>query len=450
MEATHLAVIFARLQFYITIAFHFLWPPMTIGLGWLIFWMIHKYRKTGDEMYQVMAKFWLGVFTLGFAVGVATGLTMEFQFGTNWSEYSRFVGDIFGSILAAEVITAFFLESTFLGILVFGWKKLSTRALWFASLMVASGSTLSAFWILAANSWQQTPAGYKILNGRPVLDSFWTALFNHTTIDRFLHTIGGAILTGAFVMLSISAWFLLKKRHVEFAKRSFKMAVYVAFVFVFLQLIFGHYQAITVWKNQPIKLASYEGLFETRSEAPFLIFGIPDSKNEKMLFDIAVPGLMSWLLTMDSSTVVKGIKDFPKDERPPLLPTFAGFHLMVGMWFLMVAGALLGVVLLFFNRLENATLYLKLMMFSFLLPTLSNQFGWIATEVGRQPWVVWGMLRTKDAVSITVPWYQVLLTLLMFIGVYTLLFYAFWILLKKKMEIGPDPLESDLEKEVPA
>ncbi|MBU1707440.1 cytochrome ubiquinol oxidase subunit I, partial [bacterium] len=239
-------VLLSRIQFALTIGFHFIFPPLTIGLSWLIFWIMTKYKKTGEDIYRKMARFWIKVFTLSFAIGVATGIVMEFQFGTNWSEYSRFVGDIFGAPLAAEGIFAFFLESSFLALLVLGWNRLSVKVHWFSSLMVAFGSTLSALWIIIANSWQQTPAGFEIVDGRAVLTNFWAAAFNPSTIPRYLHTVDAALISGAFFMMGLSAWFLLKGRHMEFAKRSLKLGLIVAFVTSALELGLGHYHAVQV------------------------------------------------------------------------------------------------------------------------------------------------------------------------------------------------------------
>ncbi len=327
-------VLLSRLQFAITIGFHFIFAPLTIGLGWLIFWMMTRYWRSGEERFRHMARFWLNIFALSFAVGVATGITMEFQFGTNWAAYSRFVGDIFGAPLAAETISSFFLESFFLGLLLFGWDRVSRNVHWFSALMVAVGATLSAFWILIANSWMQTPAGYRLnpLTHRAELTNFWAAMFNPSTLPRVLHTVDGAIMTGAFFMLGISAWLLLKKRSVDAARYSFRLALIVAFISSLAQLGTGHYHAIQVTFTQPEKLASIEGLFTTQRYAPLLLFGIPDAREEKTHFAVRIPGLLSFLATGRFDSEIKGLKAFPKQDWPPLLLTFAPFHLMVLDW----------------------------------------------------------------------------------------------------------------------
>ncbi|MFC1853318.1 cytochrome ubiquinol oxidase subunit I [candidate division CSSED10-310 bacterium] len=441
-------LILARLQFYFTIGFHYIFPPMTIGLAWIIFYIMTRYKNTGDKLYESMAKFWINIFALGFVVGVATGIPLEFQFGTNWSEYSRYVGDIFGAPLAAEGVLAFFLESTFLGLLVFGWKRLSVKTHWISSLMVAIGSTLSAFWIIVANSWQQTPAGYKIENGRAVLTDFWAAVFNPSTLERYFHVMGGALATGAFVMLSISAYYLIKKQHQEFAQKSFKIALVVAFIASWGQLFIGHFHGIQVWKTQPLKLAAFEGHFETQANAPFLIFGIPNAAAERTDFAIRIPSVLSIAVAGSTDTVVKGLKDFPRDEWPPLLITFASFHSMVGLGMLMIGLTTLGLILWRMDKLFNYKLILYAFIPGFLYPTFANHFGWVATEVGRQPWIVYGLLKTSQGVSVVVPAYQIALSLLIFIGIYGLLGYTFFFLLFRKIKKGPEPITALQAEEV--
>ncbi|MCP4374970.1 MAG: cytochrome ubiquinol oxidase subunit I, partial [bacterium] len=273
-------VLLSRIKFAMTAGFHFIFPPITIGLAWILVWMFWRYYKSNDELYGQMARFWLKIFGVTFAVGVATGITLEFQFGTNWADYSRFVGDIFGAPLAAEGIFAFFLESTFVGVLLFGWKRISKKAMWFASLMVAVGATLSAFWIIVANSWMQTPAGYEIIDGRAQLNDFFAAVFNPSTMPRYLHTVNAALITGGMFVLGISAWFLKKGKHTEFARRSLKAALCITLLSSLAQIPLGHYHAVQVAQTQPEKLAAFEGLYETQRNAPALLFGIVDDEAE--------------------------------------------------------------------------------------------------------------------------------------------------------------------------
>ncbi len=432
------AVLLSRIQFALTIGFHYIFPPLTIGLSWLIFWIMTKYKKTGEELYRKMARFWIKVFALSFAIGVATGIVMEFQFGTNWSEYSRFVGDIFGAPLAAEGIFAFFLESSFLAVLVLGWNRVSVKVHWFSSLMVAFGSTLSAFWIIIANSWQQTPAGFEVVDGRAMLTDFWAAVFNPSTIPRLLHTVDGALITGAFFMLGIGAWYILKGRHLEFAKRSLKIGLIFGFVTSVLELGLGHFHAIQVAFTQPEKLAAIEGLFETETRAPALIFGFPSKEAETVYAPIRLPGLLSLLAFGDIDAEVRGLKSFPKDEWPPLALTFYPFHLMValGMYFILFTA--IGIFLLWKKKLYDNKLFLKIAFWSIPLPFITNELGWITAEVGRQPWIVYHLLKTSDAVSISVPAWQVLFSIIIFVLIYILLFFVWIYLLKRQLHQGPD------------
>ena len=429
------AVFLSRLQFALTIGFHYIFPPVTIGLSWLIVWIMTRYKNTGADLYRRMAAFWIKIFGLSFAVGVATGITMEFQFGTNWAGYSRFVGDIFGAPLAAEVILAFFLESSFLGALILGGERLSTKVRWFASVMVAFGATLSAFWIIVANSWMQTPAGYHIVNGRVELTDLWAAIFNPSTIPRLIHTVDGALITGAFFMLGIGAWFILKGRNLDFGRESARIALVAGFIFSVLQLPLGHYHAVQVALTQPEKLAAIEGIFETQRRAPALVFGIPSAKDETVHAAIRIPGALSLLAYGSLDAEVKGLKDFPKDEWPPLFLTFYPFHLMVmiGMYF--IGFTALGIFLLWRRKLYENRFFLALAILSIPLPFIANELGWISAEVGRQPWIVYKVMRTADAVSVSVPAGQVLFSIIMFTMIYALLFFAWVFLILREMKL---------------
>ncbi|MFH1132584.1 MAG: cytochrome ubiquinol oxidase subunit I [Pseudomonadota bacterium] len=438
-------VFLARFQFALTIGFHYIFPVVTIGLAWVIVAIKTLHLITEDPIYKIMARFWTRIFSVSFVVGVATGIVMEFQFGMNWAGYSKFVGDIFGAPLAAEGIFAFFLESTFLGLLVFGEKKFSPRMHWFSALMVALGATLSAFWIIVANSWQQTPAGYIVVNGRAELVDFWAAVFNPSTIPRYLHTVSGAIITGAFFVLGLSAWYLLNKKHVEFARRSLKIGLIVGFAGALSQLPLGHYHAIQVANTQPAKLAAFEGVFETTKKARLLVFGIPNANQKRTDLAIGIPAGLSILVGLSPDTEIKGLKDFERSYWPPLLTTFFSFHLMValGMYFIALTG--FGLWLLWKKRLEDNRLFLKLALLSIPLPFVANELGWVAAEVGRQPWIVYGELLTKDAISTTVPAGQVLFSIIMFSLIYSLLFGVWVFLLRKKMRQGPESVGEQVE-----
>jgi len=439
------AVLLSRIQFGLTVGFHYLFPPLTIGLGWLIFMYNSRYQETNSPIYKQLARFWTKIFAISFAIGVATGITMEFQFGTNWAAYSRFVGDIFGAPLAAEGVFAFFLESTFLGILLYGEKKVSAKLYWFSSLMVAVGATLSAFWIIVANSWQQTPAGYEIVketvNGvevsKAVLTNFWHAVFNPSTLLRYFHTIAAAFATGSFFILGTSAWQILKARHINFAKASMRSVAFPCLAAIVITVLVGHHHGHQVAKTQPVKLAAYEALWETQTHAPMRLFGWPDEDAEENHFEIQIPGVTSLLVGGKFNTEIKGLKDFPKDVRPPVAESFWAFHLMVYTAGWMGLVALTSVILWLKKTMSTSKLFLWVATISVPAPFLSNELGWIAAEIGRQPWVVYNELRTSDAISASVPAGQVLASIILFSIIYSLLFGLWIYLLRRQFAKGP-------------
>lgn len=433
-------VLLSRVQFAITIGFHFIFPPISIGLAWLLVIIETIGLKRTDELYVRMGKFFGKLLAITFAVGVATGIVMEFQFGTNWAEYSKFVGDIFGSPLAAEGIFAFFLESSFLGLYLFGRKRVSGGVHLFSIYMVAIGATVSAFWIIVANSWQQTPAGFIIQNGRAELISFTEAVFNASTLLRFFHTLVASLTTGAFFMAGVSAYLILKRRGVSIAKKALKLSVVFAFVCSLLLLYpTGHEHGGQVARTQPEKFAAMEGLYIGRSNAPLILFGLmipgtpPDLKAE-----IKIPGLLSWMTFGDKNAYIRGINDFPPDEIPPLWLTFVSFHnmVMLGMYFIGVT--LLGIWFIYRKRLFNKKWYLKLLVISIPLPVAACQFGWAAAEVGRQPWVVYKVLRTADAVSTNVSGGEVLFSIILFGVIYLFLGILYVYLLFREAKRIPE------------
>lgn len=425
----------SRLQFAAATMFHFLFVPLTLGLSILVAWMESRYAKTGDETYLRMTKFWGKIFLINFALGIVTGITLEFQFGTNWSRYSAYVGDIFGSLLAIEASAAFFLESTLIGVWVFGWKKLSAKAHARVMWLVAFASTLSAVWILIANAWMQHPVGYTIRDGRAELVNFSEVVFQKFAIMEFFHTIAGAYILSAFFVMGISAYHLLKKQHIDFFTRSFKMALSFGLVLSLFIIVEGDLHAVDLAVKQPAKLAAMESHWETTAKAPLYLLAIPDEKHETNSVQIgAIPGLLSFLAFRDTNAVVKGLKDFPKDERPPVLLTSISFKVMVGlaMYF-----ALMTIVGWFKrNRLLENPWYLKLMLLSMPLPYIANELGWMLAEVGRQPWIVYGLMKTSDAVS-PVAGSQVMTTLVAFILVYGLLGAVGAYLIVSQVKKGP-------------
>ncbi len=443
--------ILARLQFAFTVAFHYIYPPLSIGLGLTMVFMEGLYLRTGEKVYEQMARFWTKIFALTFGIGVATGIVMEFEFGTNWAAYSRYVGDIFGSALAAEGIFAFALESGFLGVLLFGWNRVSPRVHFIATLGVWLGSMFSAVWIVVANSWQQTPAGYHIvgegLQARAEITDFWAMVFNPSSVDRLIHVWIGAFLAGTFLILSVHAWYLLKNRHVELSKKAFKIALSIALASSLAQLATGHKAADGVAHNQPAKLAALEGHFDSLSVADMYLFGWVNKQTQEVS-GLKVPGGLSFLLHQDFETPVTGLNAFPEDERPTALNAiFQFYHLMVAIGILLILLTLYAAFQWSRGKLFEQRWLLWVFVLAVFLPQIANQVGWYAAEMGRQPWVVYGLLRTSDALSAVVTAEQVLFSLIMFAMIYSLLFALFIYLLNKKIQHGPE--DGQLEEHRP-
>ena len=446
--------ILARIQFAFTVAFHYIFPPLSIGLGVILVMMEGMYLKTKNPLYERITKFWVKVFALTFAIGVASGIVMEFEFGTNWATYSRFVGDVFGSALAAEGIFAFFLESGFLAILVFGWDKVGPKTHFFSTVMVSLGSMLSAVWIVVANSWQQTPAGFHIvgegLNARAEITDFWGMVFNPSSMERLSHVLSGAWLAGAFLVISVSAYYLLKNKHIDFAKSSMKIALVLAMFASLFQLFTGHQSAMGISKTQPAKLAAYEAHFDSSSSADMYLFGWVDEEKQDVSFGIAIPGMLSYLLHGDADAKVTGLNAFKEEDRPPVNIVFQSYHLMVAIGIFLIALSIVGIILWKQNKLFETKWLLWIFVFSVLGPQIANQLGWLSAEVGRQPWIVYGLLRTSEALSKVVEANQVIFSLILFFVIYVLLFVLFIYLLNEKIQHGPDQpdtIVSEYEKQ---
>ncbi|MEP6670701.1 MAG: cytochrome ubiquinol oxidase subunit I [Chthoniobacter sp.] len=434
-------LLLSRLQFAFTIAFHYIYPPLSIGLGVILVAVEAAWLRTGNPLFHQMARFWTRIFALTFAIGVATGIVMEFEFGTNWASYSRFVGDVFGSALAAEGIFAFFLESGFLAVLLFGWNKVGPRMHFFATCMVCLGAHFSAVWIVVANSWQQTPAGYHIvgegLHARAEIIDFWAMVFNPSSMERLSHTLCGAWQAGAWLVVSVSAWYLLRRRHVQFAQRSMRVGLIAALIASLLQVATGHLSAHGVAKNQPAKLAAFEGHYATEP-ATLWLFGWVDQQQERVRFGIGLPRMLTFLVHNDFNTPVTGLREFQPEDRPPVGFVFQTYHAMVGIGMAMIGLAAFSMWLIWKKRFFRQRWLLQLLVFSVLGPQLANQFGWWSAEVGRQPWIVYGLLRTPVGLSRVVRAETVLISLIMFTLIYALLFAVFIFLMNEKIQHGPD------------
>lgn len=429
-------VFLSRLQFAAATMFHFLFVPLTLGLSILIAYMETKYAWSGDKNYLRMTKFWGKLFLINFALGVVTGITLEFQFGTNWSRYSEYVGDVFGSILAIEASAAFFLESTFIGVWIFGWKKISAKAHAIVMWLVALAGNFSAVWILIANGFMQNPVGYDIRNGRAELTDFLAVITNKHGILEIIHVVPASLLLGSFFVMGISAYHLLKKQHTEVFLKSFRIALVVGLVSSLVLGLTGDMHGVNVSKTQPAKLAAMESHWETRSQAPIVLFAIPDEAQEKNKIEIgSIPGILSFLGFHDFNAEVVGLRDIPKEDRPPVLPTFIGFRTMVGLGTLFILLMIYG----WFRRdkLLESRNFLRVMMLAIPLPYIAMEMGWVVSEVGRQPWIVYNLMRTADAVS-PIAGTQVMVSLTAFILVYGLLGAVGFYLIAKSVKEGPE------------
>jgi len=433
-------VLLSRIQFALNIGFHFLYPPLSIGLGLMLVVMEGIYLKTGSLKYKRMTQFWIKIFALTFALGVATGLVQVFAFGTNWSRYSRYVGDVFGSALAAEGIFAFFLEAGFLGVLLFGMDRVRKGIHYFATICVATGAHFSAVWIIVANSWMQTPTAYRIVGegakAKAEITDFWQMVFNPSAVDRIIHVVLGCWLAGAFFVISVAAYYMLKRKYQDIAHSMMKIGLLVAMVTLVLQLFSGDSSAKIVAKYQPAKLAAMEGVYETKPYTPMYLFGWVD-KNTKTVRGLSIPAGLSLLTYWDAKKPVTGLDQIPKDEWPNVPAVFQFYHIMILLWGVMFFIALMGCIFWKRGTLNKRSWLLWPMVFSVSFPMIALQAGWFTAEMGRQPWIVWKLLRTSQGVSPNINSSQVIGSITMFTAVYILLFALFIFLLDRKIKHGP-------------
>lgn len=428
-------LLLSRLQFAVATYFHFLFVPLTLGLSILIAIMETAFVKTKNVEYQDMAKFWGKIFLINFAIGVVTGITLEFQFGTNWSRYSRYVGDIFGPLLAIEATVAFFLESTFIAVWAFGWKKLSPKAHAISIWLVAFASNISAVWILIANSWMQHPVGYVMKDGKPLLNDFMAAVTQPYAILTILHTLASAYIVAGFFVMGISAYHLLKKQFVSLFTKSFRIALAFSLIFSIFTVVEGHMHGSDLADKQPAKLAALESHWETGPIAPVFIVAVPDEKNARNSVEIGlIPGALSMLAFHSLNATVTGLRDIPKEERPPVTITFVSFRLMVTLGMLFMLLTIIGWFLR--KKIVSQRLYLKVMLYAIPLPYIACALGWTVTEVGRQPWLVYGLMKTAEGVS-PVSATQVAVSLVAFTLVYLILGIVAFSLMARYARKGP-------------
>ncbi|RZI45178.1 cytochrome ubiquinol oxidase subunit I [Candidatus Finniella inopinata] len=436
-------VILARIQFAFTISFHIIFPAFTIGLASWLTVLEGMWLKTGNTIYKDLYQMWVKIFALAFGMGVVSGVVLSYQLGTNWSGFSDKIGNVLGPLLGFEVLTAFFLEASFLGIMLFGWGRVSRKMHFTATLIVATGTIISAFWILAANSWMHTPAGFEIREGNILYPTNWLAvIFNPSFPYRFCHMITAAYLTSSFSVGGVAAWYLLKKKHLPHAKIMFSMAMMMAVFIPPLQVVLGDLHGLNTLKHQPVKVAAMEGAWETEKGAPLRLFGWPDSVNEKTLYSLEIPKLTSLILTHSWDGEVKGLKAWPKENRPPVGMVFWCFRIMVGIGGLMILTGILAAILFMRKRLFDTRWFQRWCIALTPAGFIAVLAGWFVTEMGRQPYVVYGVIRTSEASS-PVLGEHILISLMAFVAVYTFVFGAGVYYICRLVRKGPIASQKD-------
>ena len=444
-------LILSRIQFAFTISFHILFPSFTVGLACWVAMLEGLWLGTGKAIYRSLSEFWTKIFAISFGMGVVSGIVMSYQFGTNWSRWSDIVGNVLGPLIQYEVVTAFFLEAAFLGILLFGRDRVPRGIHFMAAVLVALGTVISSFWILSANSWMHTPAGYDFRDGRFYAVDWWQIVFNPSFPYRLAHMLTAMFLTTSFVVAGISAWYLLKIRYIEHARIGLSMALGMITVLAPLQVFLGDLHGLNTLEHQPAKIAAMEGHWEGGARAPLILFAIPDDEAETNHFEIGIPGLSSIILTHELEGEVPGLKQFPKDERPSPRIIFWTFRIMVAIGMLMVLVGVLHLVLRFRGRLYHAGWFHKMLVGCMPLGFVAILCGWFTTEIGRQPWMVQGLVRTADGVTPSLTGWAALTSLLTFIVVYAIIYGAGTYYLFRLLQIGPrvptDELAGDAVKE---
>ncbi len=435
-------VLLARIQFAFTVSFHIIFPAFTIGLASWLAVLEWRWLKTGKQIYAEVYRMWVKIFAVTFGMGVVSGVVLSFQFGTNWSGFSDVGGNVLGPLLGYEVLTAFFLEASFLGIMLFGWNRVSPKMHFASTVIVAVGTLISAFWILSANSWMQTPQGFRIGQDGLLYPTSWLAvIFNPSFPFRFVHMVTAAYLTTAFTVAGVGAYYLWRKRHISHARVMLGMAMIMAIFVAPLQLLYGDLHGLNTLEHQPAKVAAMEGLWETQRGAPLILFGWPDQEAETTKYAIKIPKLSSFILTHSFDGEVKGLKEWPKDERPPVAVVFWSFRIMVGIGLLMIATGVIALILHFKKRLFDTRWFQYWCMALTPSGFIAVLAGWFVTEVGRQPWIVYGLLRTADATS-PVLGTSIAISLTAFVIVYAFVFGAGIYYILKLIGKGPESLET--------
>ncbi len=441
-------LLLSRLQFAFVVSFHAIFPVFTIGLASYIAVLHGLFYKTENPAWDRLALFWTKVFAVVFGMGVVSGIVMSFQFGTNWSNFSYATANFLGPVLSYEVVTAFFLEAAFLGVLLFGRNKVPEGVHLFAAIMVAIGTFISSFWILSANSWMQTPAGFDVIDGRFHIVSWMDAIFNPSFWYRFTHMALASFLTGGFVVAGVSAWFLLRKRDVEANKKALSMCLWLLLILAPAQAVVGDFHGLNTLEHQPTKVAAMEGNWETSTHVPLLLFAIPDQENQRNLFEIGIPNLASIVLTHSAEGEVPGINAVPEDEQPPVAIVFWSFRIMVGLGFLMIGVALAGLFLRRKGRVYDSPLFHKVLVGMIVSPFVAVLAGWIVTEAGRAPWLVYGVMSHAEGLTPSLTGGMALFTLIGYIGVYSVVFLVGLYYLTRVVRDGMLEAPADIEGEV--
>jgi cytochrome d ubiquinol oxidase subunit I len=431
------ALLLSRIQFGFTLAFHILFPTLTIGLAWFLATIEALWLKTHDPVYVRLYRFWVKIFALGFGMGVVSGVVMSYQFGTNFGRFSEITGPVMGPLLSYEVLTAFFVEAGFIGVMLFGWDKVGPRLHFLATVLVALGTLNSSFWILAANSWMHTPQGASLVDGRFVVDDWWQVVFNPSFPYRLCHMLLASFLSTSFVVSGVSAWYLLKGSHREIARRGLSLGLLAAAIVAPLQIFAGDQHGLEVREHQPMKVAAMEGLWQTTKGAPLLLFAWPDQETQSNRFEIGIPHGASLILTHEFDGEVKGLNEVPRADQPPVLPVFWAFRIMVGLGFLMLAIAAWGLWLRRGGRMYENRWLQRACVTAIPAGFIATVAGWVTAEVGRQPFTVYGLLRTADSVS-PITTSQVATSLIVFVTVYGALFAAFLYYVSRVIARGPD------------
>ncbi|MFN3622704.1 MAG: cytochrome ubiquinol oxidase subunit I [Hyphomicrobium sp.] len=443
------AVLLARIQFAFTVSFHIIFPSFTIGLAAFIATLLVRWRLTGRDHLHRLARFWTKIFAVSFAMGVVSGIVMSYEFGTNWSNFSVVVGNVLGPLLGYEVLTAFFLEATFLGIMLFGWKRVPPNIHVLAAVLVAVGTSLSAFWILSANSWMQTPAGHEVRDGIAYPVDWLAVIFNPSFPYRFAHMFTAAYLTTSLVVLAVGCRYLINGRFPEEAKTMVRMGLGMVAVLAPLQVFIGDQHGLNTLEHQPAKVAAIESHWDGSKPAPLVLFAIPNSAEEKNDFEISIPYGASWVLTHSADGLFPGLKQFKPEDRPPVFPVFLAFRLMVGLGVVMLAIGFVGAWLWFRGRLFETQWYLKYVQYAWPLGFIAILAGWYVTEIGRQPWIASGILRTADAAS-PVAFSAVLLGLVLFVVVYGIVFSMGIYYINRLIEYGPKGAAAETPEGLPS